>query len=270
MNLMRFSLALVALIGAGSLHAEASLFIYPTLVMFERNVSSAEVTISNRGDEAGTFEIDWAHMSMTEEGGLVSHSEPVSWAVQPFVRYSPRRVTLAPSESQVIKIALRRDGSTAEGEYYSHMRVITINSEAPGIGTGDESEDVPGVNITARTAIAIPVVWRNSGAEPDAEIESVSVADDGIELAVLRNGPLSVRGFVHVVDIADDGMITTFVEPMPLVIYPTADRRHVAVPFDEGVSPAALPDSAVVVLSPDEFLTANSVVYSSRRLTGDP
>ena len=126
--LLSLTLSLTLLI-SGRADADASLFIYPTLVMFEGNTVSAEVTIANRGDESGTFEIDWANMEMTPEGGLVRHDEPVPWSVQPFLRYSPRRVTLAPSESQVVKIALRRDDTVPEGEYYSHMRVVTINSE---------------------------------------------------------------------------------------------------------------------------------------------
>ena len=39
--------------------AGAVLFIYPTLVVFEGNERSATITITNRGDQTGTFEMSW-------------------------------------------------------------------------------------------------------------------------------------------------------------------------------------------------------------------
>jgi len=48
--------------------AAASLFIFPTAVIFEFNDHSAEITVANRGDETGTFEIGWVDMAMTPEG----------------------------------------------------------------------------------------------------------------------------------------------------------------------------------------------------------
>ena len=42
---------------------------YPTEVVFEDNQRSAEITLSNSGDQTGTFEMGWTHMTMTPEGG---------------------------------------------------------------------------------------------------------------------------------------------------------------------------------------------------------
>ena len=245
--------------------AEASLFIYPTLVTFDDNRTSAEVTIANRGDEVGTFEIGFANMSMTAEGGLVMHEEPVDWSIQPFLRYSPRRATLPPGESQVIRIALRRDDTVPEGEYYSHLRVLTINSAAvDGDDTGPSSE--PGVSITARSAIAIPVIWRNSRAAPAATIDAVEPDADANALTVdvTRHGLLSARGFVHVVAGGKPGDSDPIAEPMPLILYPNIDHRSVSIPLPEGVAPNALPADTIVVYSADDTLTDTSVIYSQR------
>lgn len=257
-----------ALIG-GRAAAEASLFIYPTLVMFEGHRTSAEVTIANRGDETGTFEIGWANMSMTPEGGLIRHEEEVPWSIQPFVRYSPRRVTLAPGESQVIKIALRRDDTVPEGEYYAHMRVVTINSAAVGSVSGDGPEPEPGVSITARSAVAIPVVWRNSRAAPAATIESIEIdaAANALTVDVSRQGLLSARGFVHVVSGRGESRDTPMLaEPMPLILYPSIERRSISIPLLEGVTVDALPADAKVVFSADEELTDQTLVYSERSI----
>ncbi len=78
--------------------AGAVLFIHPTLVLFEDNERSATITLSNRGDQTGTFEMSWTDMTMNADGGLVKYEGEAPWSLQSYVRYSPRRVTLEPLE----------------------------------------------------------------------------------------------------------------------------------------------------------------------------
>ena len=260
-------LILALLIGQRA-SAEASLFIYPTLVMFDGNRTSAEVTIANRGDETGTFEIGFANMSMTPEGGLVTHDEEVEWSVQPFLRYSPRRATLAPGESQAVKIALRRDDTIPEGEYYSHLRVVTINSAAVDAAYGSEPQSESGVSITARSAIAIPVIWRNSRSVSQAAIESIVLDAEAnvITVSIARYGLLSARGFVHVVAPDEQQGAAELVEPVPLILYPNIDRRSISIRLPDELAGQTVPRDATVVFSPGETLTASSVIYSKRNI----
>lgn len=267
-TLLQSLVFLAAALISGLAAAEASLFVYPTLVMFEGNRTSAEVTIANRGDEIGTFEIAWANMSMTPEGGLIRHEEAVAWSIQPFLRYSPRRVTLAPAESQVIRIALRRGDTVPEGEYFAHMRVVTINSASVQSVDEQALDAEPGISITARSAIAIPVIWRNSQAIPAATIESIEVDADlnAIEVEVARRGLLSARGFIHVIAGGGSGETSVLAEPMPLILYPNIERRSVSIPLLEGNVVDSLPADAAIVYSADEELTERSLVYSNRRI----
>ena len=263
-------LLLSAIVAAGTAHGEASLFIYPTVVEFNGNQRSAEVTIANRGDETGTFEVGWTDMSMTAEGGLIRHDEPTEWSLQPFVRFSPRRTTLAPGDSQVVRIALRPNEAAVEGEYYSHMRVITINS-SPLEETNQarpEPVQASSVSIAARTAIAIPVIWRNSRKQPAATIEAVAVdyEANAININVRRDGLLSTRGFLHVFDLETGGEFTALAEPVPLIMYPSIERRAVSIPLPDGIRLAELPPGATICFSPDEVLTEASTVYASRQI----
>ena len=210
MKIFRPKLLLLAIMSLVPTLAQAGavLFIHPTLVMFEGNTRSATITLSNRGDQTGTFEMSWTDMTMTPNGGLVKHEGPAPWSLQSYVRYSPRRVTLAPLESQVIRIAVRRGLDVAEGEYYSHFRVLTLNSEDPTTAEEDTSEQVAAaVVIQARSAVAIPIVWRNSRDNSSASIESVHIDRDTNQLSVdvIRHGQVSVRGFLHVFKTAADG-----------------------------------------------------------------
>lgn len=255
LNIRALFLLVVMVLGPTTVWAGAVLFIYPTLVMFEGNNRSATITLINRGDAIGTFETSWSELSMTSEGVLVKfEGDPPPWSVQPYVRYSPRRVRLEPSESQVIKIALRRGMDVPEGEYHSHFRVLTLNVEDLEDGSM-EAPDAPdtdaAVTITARSAVAIPIIWRNSQSSPGATIESVSIDRDTNQLTVdvRRQGSLSVRGYLHVLGDTADGERAALAEPVPLVIYPSLEKRAMAITLNEGITADALEKNTVVVFS---------------------
>ena len=269
MNIKRPILLLLAIMSLVPALAQAGavLFIYPTLIVFEGNQRSATITVTNRGDQTGTFEMSWTDMTMRPDGGLVKYEGQAPWSVQSYVRYSPRRVTLAPAESQVVRIAVRRGLDIPEGEYYSHFRVLTLNSEDPSEAANDVEEEAEAAAITieARSAVAIPIVWRNSRATPDASIEAVQVDNDAnqISVDVRRHGPLSVRGYLHVFEKAADGSRSPLAEPVPLVIYPSLEARTLAIELNEGVVAANLSRDTEVFYSPDLELTDQSSVIDS-------
>lgn len=248
--------------------AGAVLFIHPTLVIFEGKERSATLTLTNRGDATGTFEMSWTNMTMTPNGGLMRYEggNP-PWSVESFVRYSPRRVTLEPLQSQVIRIAVRRGIDVPEGEYYSHFRVLTLNSQDP---LAEEEEGAPerpasSVLIEARSAVAIPIIWRNSSDEASASIESVRVDNEANQLSVdvRRNGKLSVRGYLHVFETKADGARVALAEPVPLVIYPNLEARTMAIKLNDGVLAANQPRGIEVFYSPDLEMSDRSVVIDS-------
>ena len=242
--------------------AGAVLFIYPTLVMFEDNERSASITLSNRGDQTGTFEMSWTDMTMMPNGGLVKYEGQAPWSLQSYVRFSPRRVTLAPLEAQVIRIALRRGQDVPEGEYYSHFRVLTLNSEDPFDAAANPDEPTgAAITIEARSAVAVPIIWRNSRASSSASIEAVRVdrETNQISVDVMRHGQLSVRGFLHVVETTADGTRSSLAEPVPLVIYPSLDARTMTIELNDGVSAG----NAEVYYSTDLEMTNKSVVIDS-------
>lgn len=246
-------------------NAGAVLFIHPTLVVFEGNERSATITLSNRGDQTGTFEMSWTDMTMTPDGGLVKHEGPAPWSLQSYVRYSPRRVTLAPLEAQVVRIALRRGADVPEGEYYSHFRVLTLNSEDPAAAEEDSSEPVAAaVVIQARSAVAIPIVWRNSRADSSASIEAVRIDQDTNQLSVdvQRHGPVSVRGYLHVID-TSNGARQPLATPVPLVIYPNLDARTMTIELKDGIMAANLKRGTEVFYSSDLEMSDKSILIDS-------
>ena len=212
----------------------AKLFIHPTLIELDDRQRSATLSVVNRGDAVGTFAIDWIDYAMTEEGGLTVADGDAAWSLQPHIRYSPRRVTLRPGETQTVKLALRRRDGVLEGEYYSHLKVLVLNDDvAASSGAAEDPAAGESLIIDARSAIAVPVVWRNTSAEPRAVIDAVVIdrEEQALHVRISRVGDLSTRGFLHVVRIGGDGARTPLTQPLPLVIYPSVEQRTATVPL---------------------------------------
>lgn len=230
-------LSVVLFLPAHSAFCDAELFLNPTFVQLSDRQRSATVTVVNRGDATGVFVIDWVDYAMTEEGRLTVAQGEVPWSLQPHTRYSPRRVTLRPGETQLVKIALRRKRDVAEGEYYSHLKVLTLNDNVDASSETQDRDVVPqrrAVTVDARSAIAIPVIWRNSRDLPRAVIESAHFDPAAGELSVdvRRIGLLSTRGYLHVIRTASDGSREALSAPTPFVIYPSARRRVASIALD--------------------------------------
>ncbi len=251
---------------------KAELFIHPTLVELSNRQRSATVNIVNRGDAIGVFVIKWVDFAMTPEGGLATQDGVAPWSLQPHVRYSPRRVTLMPGETQLVKIALRRDTDVADGELYSHLKVLTLNNDVNSLVDGEVADSASlrrTVTIETRSAIAIPVIWRNSKSNPRATIESVKIDSDMSQVVVdvRRIGDLSTRGYLHVVRIGADGTHQALADPMPLVIYPMLERRVVTVPLKVDFGDADLGIHTEVVYSADLDLADGRQSLASYRIT---
>ena len=212
------TLAASLLLASAARAGKPVLLIHPTMVLLEGRQRSAGVSLVNRGDATGTFLVHWVDYRMTAEGGLLNdEADDTPWSIQPHVRYSPRRVTLEPGATQLIKIALRHRPNVPEGEYFSHLRVSVQPTPSPEDDASDASP-ARSISVRANTAMAIPVVWRNSKAEPKAEIASAVVDPEANELVVdvRRLGDLSVRGFLHLLTPPGSTVDAALADPLPL------------------------------------------------------
>ncbi len=223
---------------------EASLFLTSQSLIFYDKSRSQSVHVVNRGNRTGVFAIRWVDHTMTEEGRLFTWEEPAQspFSLQPYIRYSPRRVTLKPGESQLIRIALKKPiDQVPVGEYFSHLNVVTLNKNVEESIRRYESSSASGkanktssIQIVARTGISIPVVWRHTDEKPGATVEVINLDKERslLDLNVGRTGIVSTRGFIHVVH-SRGGREERIMQPHPLVIYPNIKERRVQLTLGE-------------------------------------
>ena len=106
-----------------NLEAQGNLLITPRRVVFEGTKKNEELNLANTGSDTATFNVSMVQYRMKEDGAFeeIKEPDPGQNFADKYVRFFPRSVTLAPNESQVVKMQLYRTTELQPGEYRSHV-----------------------------------------------------------------------------------------------------------------------------------------------------
>ena len=201
----RFAAAIAAALAfAAPMPAAAGvgdLLVAPTRIVLNGS-RSAEIVLSNIGDEVATYRISVELRRMKEDGSLedVAQANAREKTAREMILYAPRRVTIAPNEPQTIRISARAPKGLPDGEYRAHLlfraipppRPVTAPREVKGIAF----ELIPIYGVT------IPVVIRLGNLQAKVGIANVQLAKSegkpAVALDLTRAGDRSVFGDVRV------------------------------------------------------------------------
>src|ERR1700759_689889 len=88
--------------------AQGDLLISPLRIVFEGSKKSQEINLANVGKDTATYVVSIIDIRMKEDGSFEQITVPDSGQnfAGKYLRFFPRRVTLAPNEAQVVKIQL--------------------------------------------------------------------------------------------------------------------------------------------------------------------
>ncbi|MDI5895768.1 molecular chaperone [Flavobacterium algoritolerans] len=104
--------------------AQGDLMVFPKRIVFDgiKNVVQ-NVNLSNTGKDTITYRLSYNQIQMDKDGrfNTIEHPEENQNFASPYLRYYPHTVTLAPNESQIVKIQLIKTSELKEGEYRSHL-----------------------------------------------------------------------------------------------------------------------------------------------------
>lgn len=162
-------------------------------VVFEGPKRAEVLTLINATDKPQSYRLEWRHLVMKEEGGLddvsVENLPPEVRPSKDFIRYAPRRVTLAPKSSQQVRMMLRLPADVEDGEYRSHLWIrreanvekLTANPNGDG-----EARRKGKVNIGMKLlpGITIPVIVRKGNLTATANISNASARLEGNDVVV--------------------------------------------------------------------------------------
>ncbi|PTX43134.1 P pilus assembly chaperone PapD [Christiangramia gaetbulicola] len=212
-------------------YAQGDLMIMPKRLVFDGSERSQEINLANTGKDTAVYAISFVNYVMTEAGDFKQVEEPVEGQrfATDFLRYFPRRVTLAPNESQTIRVQLTRTGNLEQGEYRSHMYFRAVE-EQTALGA-EETKETDGISINIKTVfgISIPIIIREGKSTTEINLSDLSLDTNGekpkLSLVINRSGNMSVYGNLTVNHIAPNGSQTEVGQVKGISVYtPNAKR----------------------------------------------
>ena len=198
----------------GILSAQGDLMIMPKRLVFDGSQRSQEINLANTGSDTAVYAISFVNYKMTEYGNFeqVENPEQGQRFAEDFLRYFPRRVSLAPNEAQTIRVQLTRTGNLEQGEYRSHMYFRAVEEQtALGEGEAQEGEGIS-VNIKTVFGISIPIIIRHGESTTKIELSNIELnsTEEKPKLSLLlnRTGNMSVYGNIKVDHVSPEGETT--------------------------------------------------------------
>src|ERR1700740_1244635 len=113
--------------------AQGDLLISPLRIVFEGSKKSQEINLANVGKDTASYVISVVDYRMKEDGSFeeIKVADSGQNFAGPYLRFFPRKVSLAPNEAQVVKIQLIRTNEMKPGEYRSHLYFRSVPDERP-------------------------------------------------------------------------------------------------------------------------------------------
>lgn len=219
--------------------AQGDLLVYPTKLVFAGTQERVKiVNFRNQGRDSATYKLSYIENRMTEEGNLeiIETPDEGQLIASPYLRFYPRSITLAPGESQTVKVQLSRTNSLESGEYRSHLyiraeeRTVALEEKNPL-----EKPQTISIQLKPIYGISIPNIIRIGDVRVAAELKNISIAYDMdipiLSMKVIRDGNQSLNGVLEVAYISTHG-IKTSVGKKAVIIYSSIDFQKITMSLE--------------------------------------
>lgn len=195
------------------LSAQGDLFLTPRRIIFEGTKTTESVNLANTGKDTAQYSISFIHYRMKTDGSFVeiSKEEAGSLSAEPYLRYYPRTVTLAPGESQVIKVQHTKSPNSTNGELRSHLYFRATPKPKPlGLETKEKSQNI-GVNLVPIFGLSIPVIIREGQTNVEVNLSNLKLVSNAdsttntLTLNINRTGNISCYGDITLIHVDPQG-----------------------------------------------------------------
>jgi hypothetical protein len=235
-NAVRFAffIALLLLIDI-SAWAQGDLLIFPKRIVFEGRNRVEQVILSNTGKEPATYSISFIQYRMNELGEFFAITEPDlgQHFATPFLRVFPRRVELAPGESQTVKVQVVNPEKMEDGEYRSHLYFRAEKNIIP-LGQDNEVKDSTAISVKLEVVfgISIATIIRKGKSNTSASISGMEYTHDAdsnhfLEFDINREGNMSTYGAITINFNSRDNKKFEVAKARGLAVYTPGNVRKV-------------------------------------------
>ncbi|MBG26123.1 MULTISPECIES: hypothetical protein [Croceibacter] len=226
---------LFLLLSIPSCYPQGDLSVVPRRVVFENgNKRSETLYLTNRGKDTATYNLLYVNYKVDNSG--VFKRVPEDSIENPSsknFRFFPRRVTLAPNQTQTVKLQMRNFSELEDGEYRSHLlfKGVPRNNARSNVLEVD-NEAAMGVSLKAVYGLTIPNIIRKGAYNTTVAIEDVSLPftennKRALSFKVTKSGNMSIYGSISIDYLYGDGSIENIGEIPGIAIYAKNDHRVV-------------------------------------------
>jgi hypothetical protein len=233
------------LIFSFSSKAQGDLLIFPKRITFDGIQKRVEtLNLSNVGKDTATYTLSYNEIKMGEDGSFntIDVAETDQNFASPYLRYYPRTITLAPNQSQNVKIQLVKTNALKQGEYRSHLyfravpKVALLKKEA--IDTIAQEAKGLSINLTPVFGLSIAnviVIGENTTAVKLTNLaitKSIENNTASLSLDFNRQGNRSAYGTIEVNHVSFDGTTTQASIIKGFAIYSPGNLRKSKITLD--------------------------------------
>ena len=228
-----------ALLSSFNVHALGQLMVSPTRVVFEGSERSKQINLINNGAETARYRISLVRRNMNSDGKIVAvnEDEPGMYSDE-MVRFSPRQVTLAPGQSQTVRLMLRKKSGTTDGEYRSHMMFQSLPDSSASDVNNISSEGAKSLSIELIpvVGITIPVIVRQGELSAEASLSEFEIkqsntvkAQPVLSMKINRTGNKSTYGDFRVDFTPAGGSPVVIGQLNGVAVYTSTDSRTLEI-----------------------------------------
>ncbi|MEB2780500.1 hypothetical protein U3A58_08850 [Algoriphagus sp. C2-6-M1] len=220
--------------------AQGDLMIYPRRLVFGSNQRSMDITLANSGSDSSSYALSWKNYQMSPSGQFIEITEPDAgqYFAEPVLRFYPREVTLAPGESQKVRVQRINNRPLSTGEYRSHLEFRSSKPmqtlETPP--TTDAQEGIQTI-LNMHLAITIPVIMEIGDINAQVTLDNARliVSEDmsqKLQFEINRSGSKSSFGDFILSHKSPDGKLTQVGLVKGVAVYTPVGSRRYSIPLD--------------------------------------
>lgn len=221
-----------------SVMAQGDLLIFPKRIAFKGIQNRTQnINLTNIGKDTATYKLSYNQIKMDEDGKFNPIVEPElnQRFASPYLRFYPRVVTLAPNESQTVKIQLIKTDELLEGEYRSHLYFRSVAKNRV-LGQDDSTLKSNGLNINLTPVYGITIATIITIGETTSAVHLTNLlfskSQDGISTLSLDfnlSGTRSCYGDIQVNYISPEGITTSAANIKGFAVYTPGNLRRTKI-----------------------------------------
>ncbi|MBK7883953.1 MAG: molecular chaperone [Chitinophagaceae bacterium] len=233
---------------SAKIFAQGNLLIIPKRVVFEGAKKTHELNLANIGRDTAIYQVSFVQIRMHPDGKFENITAPDSGQLfaDPYIRYYPRKVILAPNEAQTLKLQLTKSSTLQQGEYRSHLYFRAIPKDPGLLGASEEAPPAKDSNIAVKLVpvfgITIPIIVQVGNLTADVKLSGLSLQVNkdtvhSLQITFNRSGSRSVYGDITVDYISPAGKEIRVGLVKGIAVYNPTITRHFVLQLDkkEGV-----------------------------------